>query len=254
MVSSNESSVLFSLRELMTLEEQRIRDERSAEARRLARASEAAREDDAQRRREEEARRQVEQSRLVAEAERARAEAARLDAIREGELLRVSREAAGALQIATLRAAQEHEERLVALRRGADRRRLVGLTLGMGAVFVSVVVAVGLDAYHRKAALAVEVAHAEQASLEQAALTAQLEGALARQAEEVTQLRQAATETHASPPSVASPHAPLRPAPPPTRTSAPRSTGVAAPPKSPARSCANDPDPLCGLPATTSTR
>jgi len=254
MVSSNESSVLFSLRELMTLEEQRIRDERSAEARRLARASEAAREDDAQRRREEEARRQVEQSRLVAEAERARGEAARLAAIRDGELLRVSREAAAALQLATLRAAQEHEERLVALRRGAERRRLVFLTVGMGAVFVSVVVAVGLDAHRRKVAAEAEVAHAEQVSRAQAAITAQLEGALARQAEEVTQLRKAASETHAPPPPVGSPHVEPRHVPPPTRTSAARSTDVATPPKSTGRSCANDPDPLCGLPPTTSTR
>ena len=90
-VEVNESSVLFSLRELMTLEEQRIRDERIAEARRLARVSEAASEEDQQRRREDLARQEVEQSRRIAEAERARAEApgearATLAAVVHGQL------------------------------------------------------------------------------------------------------------------------------------------------------------------------
>lgn len=85
-MESKESSVLFSLKELMTLEEQRItaeEGERSRHAEDAARALEAS----------ERQRREEEQARTRAEAWREREQAAHLQAIREAEIEKVRREA-----------------------------------------------------------------------------------------------------------------------------------------------------------------
>ena len=119
-----ESSVLFSLKELMNLEEDRIREEEAqkeaqAKAEMAARqaAERAAREaEEARLREEEEARRTEEQRR--------KEEAARLDAIRHGELEKARAEAEHRARMATMTAQQAHEQTLAALTQDKHKKRL----------------------------------------------------------------------------------------------------------------------------------
>src|SRR4029079_14593989 len=86
MTEMQESSVLFSLNQLMNLEQQRLREEEeAARARSLAEAA-ARRLDEQRAREEEEARVRVEVARRRAEETQRREAEARLDAIRMAEL------------------------------------------------------------------------------------------------------------------------------------------------------------------------
>lgn len=129
-----ESSVLFSLKELMNLEEDRIREEeaqKEAEAKaaldaKLA-AERAAREaEEARIRAEEESRRQ--------EEVRRKEEAARLDAIRMGELEKARAEAEHRARLEAMTAQQAHEQQLAALSQDKHKKRLqimVGVAVGV---------------------------------------------------------------------------------------------------------------------------
>ena len=93
MAEQKESSVLFSLKELMNLEENRIKEEEAEKDRRArheaetrASAERAARDAEERRLREEEERRRSEE-------QRQREEAARLEAIRHGEIEKARAEA-----------------------------------------------------------------------------------------------------------------------------------------------------------------
>lgn len=123
-LDSRESSVVCSLRELMAIEEQRVAHEATARAAERARryAVEAAQRavEDAQRDAEEEARR----IRELEEEQRRRAEAARIEGLRQAELERVRLEAQRAAHVEELARHQEHERRLLALRLGHSARRL----------------------------------------------------------------------------------------------------------------------------------
>jgi len=92
MVSSKESSVLFSLRELMNLEEQRRAEEAADVARRAERQAEATLAAERRAREEEIARRRADEARAREEARESREEAAHLAALREAELERARRE------------------------------------------------------------------------------------------------------------------------------------------------------------------
>ncbi len=126
-----ESSVLFSLKELMNLEEDRIREEEAqkeaqAKAELAARqaAERAAREaEEARLREEEEARRTEEQRR--------KEEAARVEAIHQGELEKARAEAEHRARLATMTAQQAHEETLAALTQDKHKKRL---QIGIGVV------------------------------------------------------------------------------------------------------------------------
>lgn len=132
--TSNESSVLFSLRELMDLEHDRIDDERAREERalveanrakmeaelRIAAADEARRRADAERRRAEEMARKEEDARLEA-MQLAAVERARLEAIERGRLEQVALE-------------HRHEEAMLRLKAERDRVMLKRTTLGLLAV------------------------------------------------------------------------------------------------------------------------
>ena len=129
-----ESSVLFSLKELMNLEEDRIREEEAQkeaqakaelEARQAAeRAARAA--EEARLREEEEARRN--------EEVRRKEEAARLEAIRHGEIEKARAEAEHRARYETMAAQQAHEQTLAALTQDKGKKRLqivVGITIGV---------------------------------------------------------------------------------------------------------------------------
>jgi colicin import membrane protein len=149
MTNNRESSVLFSLNELMALEQQRVTEEAAARA--ALRAAELEQKEAAARalREQEAARlRQAEETRRAEEFRR-REEQARLEALRHAETARVLLEAEHRARMAELSVAQEHERQLARLEKEQGARRLkwgivatasvlVLVTLGSLAAFRSV--------------------------------------------------------------------------------------------------------------------
>lgn len=134
MAEQKESSVLFSLKELMGLEEDRIREEESkkeAEARaahdaRLA-AERAARDAEEARIRSAEEERQRDE-------QRRKEEEARLEAIRHAEIERARVEAEHHARLATMSAQQQHDQAMAALSQDKHKKRLqimVGVAIGV---------------------------------------------------------------------------------------------------------------------------
>ncbi len=128
-----ESSVLFSLKELMNLEEDRIREEeahKEAQAKAELEAKQAA----------ERAARAAEEARLRAEEEarrvdeqRRKEDAARLDAIRHGEIEKARAEADHRARLEAMNAQQAHEQTLASLTQDKHKKRLqiiVGVAVG----------------------------------------------------------------------------------------------------------------------------
>ena len=107
MADQKESSVLFSLKELMNLEEDRIKKE-DDDRKRTEEAENAARADAERRAREEEERRlRAEDERKRGDEARMREETARLEAIRHGEVEKARVEAEGVARMQALRRQQE---------------------------------------------------------------------------------------------------------------------------------------------------
>lgn len=124
MSETRESSVLFSLNQLMQIEEDRV-----AEEERRTRAEEEAREAarrDAERRAraEEEAALRAEEERRAAAAAARREEEARLEALRLVEVERARFEAERQARIALLTQQHAHEQKLAALAEDRQKRRL----------------------------------------------------------------------------------------------------------------------------------
>ncbi len=240
---STESSVLFSLQELQTLEERRIEAEREAERRLAGLAADQATAAERQRHAEEEARRLAEEAQARVEAARAREEAAHLAAIRDAALCKATREADGKLRLEEQRLRLEHESAMEVLRLGVRHRRFVAL---LGAVGVTGIVAgaLVLRSWSTEVAAAqqkrAEAVHAQTLSLQRQA------EAIEAERRELARLAQAAREAAQAAPS---------PAP-----ELPANGSVAPPPGHPPNSlpkpkkpdprpahttCANQWDPLC---------
>jgi colicin import membrane protein len=120
-----ETSALFSLKELMKLEAERVREETELEEERIA-AEERARLEAEQLLREQELAeaRRAEELRQRVERER-RDEAVRLEARREAELERVRCEAEHQARLESEATRLEHERKLAAIAESASHRRLV---------------------------------------------------------------------------------------------------------------------------------
>ena len=136
MAEQKESSVLFSLKELMSLEENRIKEEEAEKERRVrqeaearAAAERAARDAEERRIREEEERRRQEE-------QRQREETARLDAIRQAEIEKARADAEHRARLEAMAAQQSHEAQLAALRSDSTKKRLKLIVLGVSAVLV----------------------------------------------------------------------------------------------------------------------
>lgn len=131
MAEKNESSVLFSLQELMSLEEERINEEEATKAAR-ERAERERVEAEARARREAEERSlRAEEERRRAEELRKREEEARLEAIRQAELQKAAHEAEHKSRMEALSAQQAHEQQLAALRSDKQKKKL---TIAVGVV------------------------------------------------------------------------------------------------------------------------
>ena len=136
-----ESSVLFSLKELMNLEEDRIRGE-EAQKEAQAKAELAARQAAERAAREaEEARLRTEEEARRVDEQRRKEESARLDAIRHGELEKARAEAEHRARLETMSAQQAHEQTLAALTQDKHKKRLQ-ITIGI-TVAVLLIVGVG---------------------------------------------------------------------------------------------------------------
>ncbi len=144
-----ESSVLFSLKELMNLEEDRIRQED------VDRQKE---QDDKERKRRaaEEEQLRLEQERIRAEEERRRQEEqrkredeTRLDAIRQAEIEKKRIEAERAAQLEAMAKQQEHARQLALIEQDNSKKKLRNTLFGVGAASF-LVIAGGLGLYFGK--------------------------------------------------------------------------------------------------------
>lgn len=133
-MTQKDSSVLFSLQELMTLEKDRVSEEEELERRAEEAMLRERRADEARRLAEEEARLRDAEERRRRDELRLREEHARLDAIRQAEVERARLETESAGRLEQLRRHQAHEKELAALHqdRGKKRLRLFALaTVGL---------------------------------------------------------------------------------------------------------------------------
>ncbi|HEX7600168.1 MAG TPA: hypothetical protein VF316_01135, partial [Polyangiaceae bacterium] len=123
-MTQKDSSVLFSLQELMTLEKDRVRAEEDLERRAEEAMLRQQREDEARRLAAEEARLRDAEERRRRDEQRAREESARLDAIRQAEVERARLEAESAGRLEQLKRQQAHEKELATLHQDRGKKRL----------------------------------------------------------------------------------------------------------------------------------
>lgn len=163
MAEIQESSVLFSLKQLMSLEQQRLREEAEAARQRAIAEQEARRALERHALAEEAARLQAEEERRRREEERAREEAARLEGIRAAAIEKARVEAEQRARVEAMAKQQEHERMLAALAGDAQKRRLKRLVTGGSALLV-VAISATLGVYFGKIKPEAEQALAEQAA------------------------------------------------------------------------------------------
>jgi colicin import membrane protein len=141
MAEQKESSVLFSLKELMNLEEDRIKKEDDERKQREQSELQARMDAERRAREEEEAKMRAQDERRRTEEARAREEAARLEAIRHAEVEKARVDAENAGRIEAMKRQQDHEHALEVVRQDKHKKQL-RLMVG-GIVFVLLAVMVG---------------------------------------------------------------------------------------------------------------
>lgn len=163
MAAPQDTSVLFSLNQIMSAHESRLREEQEAIAQR-AEAERRAREESARREAEELAARAREEAEEKAreEAQR-RAEEARLEAMRCAAVERARIEAETQARIAMMQKAAEHERALEAMRVDAEKKRLERRVMSSLAAAVAVI-GIGTGVYFGKVKPEAEAALLEQSA------------------------------------------------------------------------------------------
>jgi colicin import membrane protein len=144
MAEQKESSVLFSLKELMSLEEDRIKKEEDDRKKREEAELQARMEAERRQREEEERRLRADEERKRAEEQRAREEAARLEAIRQAEIEKARVEAENQARMEALRRQQEHEKELEHVRQSSGKKRLTYIAVGASFILVAALVGGGI--------------------------------------------------------------------------------------------------------------
>lgn len=124
MSEQKESSVLFSLKELMSLEEDRIKSEEADKAAAAAAAEKARADAERAARDAEEARIRAEEERRRLEEQRSREEAARLEAIRHAEVEKARVEAEQRARLEAMAAQQQHERSLEQIKGDESKKKL----------------------------------------------------------------------------------------------------------------------------------
>ncbi len=136
MAEQKESSVLFSLKELMSLEEDRIKQEDDDKKRKETAELQARQEAERRTREAEETRIRNEEERRRQEEQRTREEQARVDAIRQGEVEKARHEAEQQARLRAMSQQQEHERQLAALSQDKKKKQLTYIALGIGALLI----------------------------------------------------------------------------------------------------------------------
>jgi colicin import membrane protein len=182
MAEQKESSVLFSLKELMNLEEDRIRQEDDEKKRRAEADAQARLEAERHARDQEQARLQVEEERRHGEEQRKKEAAARLEAIRHAEIEKARMEAEQRGKMEAMTQQQAHQLQMSTLQHDEHKKklqRMVTFSVGGGTILLigSLLLYFGKikpDAEAREAATrAALVQQAEEAKKLQAQLTEQ---------------------------------------------------------------------------------
>jgi len=176
MAEQKESSVLFSLKELMNLEEDRIKQEEQEKRRKEDSATQARMDAERRAREEEEARVRADENRRRAEEQRVREDAARVEAIRQAEIEKARLEAENAARLEQLRHQQEHERHITALTQDKSKKKLTVMVYGGAAVLVLALGGFGFYIKHSMDESAATEARHQQELLE-ATLKAEAEGA-----------------------------------------------------------------------------
>jgi colicin import membrane protein len=191
MSEQKESSVLFSLKELMNLEEDRIRGEEADKSAQIAAQEEARRAAEAAARNAEEARIRAEEERRRAEEQRSREEAARLDAIRHAEVEKARLEAEQQARLAAMASQQQHERQLAVINTDKKNTRFRNILIGTIAAVLVVGGVAGFMVNKANEESKAKIAAAEQAKREQEAETNKLKAQLDDQAAKVKNLQSA---------------------------------------------------------------
>jgi len=136
MAEQKESSVLFSLKELMSLEEDRIKQEDDDKKRKEAAELHARQETERKALEAEQARMQGDNERRRQDEQRTREEQARVEAIRQGEVEKARHDAENQARLRAMGQQQEHERQLAALSQDKKKKQLTYIALGIGALLI----------------------------------------------------------------------------------------------------------------------
>jgi colicin import membrane protein len=187
MAEQKESSVLFSLKELMNLEENRIKEEEQEKDRRARAEAERRAREDAERRASEEARLRADEEARRAEDQRKREEAMRLEAIRMGEIEKAKAEAEHQARLQQMAAQQAHEQHLAALHGDESKKRLkliVGIVSAVLVIGIGVTVTLMMkSAEEQRKLAALHAAEQQQSDLKLKQLMADFQDAQKKQEE-----------------------------------------------------------------------
>jgi len=144
MSEEQESSVLFSLKELMSIEEDRIQAEEHASEEEIRQQEVARIQAEQAARAAEEARVQAEEERRRQDEQRQREEEARIAAIGQAEMAKAQAETENKARLEAMAAQQAHEQKLVALRQDKIKKRLQRAAI---ALVVLVIAGGGIGGY-----------------------------------------------------------------------------------------------------------
>jgi colicin import membrane protein len=139
MAEQKESSVLFSLKELMNLEEDRIRQEDDEKKKRAEAEVQARAEAEKRAREQEQARLHAEEERRRGEEQRKKEEAARVEAIRHAEVEKARVEAEQRAQLEAMSKQQAHQLQMSTLQHDEHKKklqRMVTFSIGGGALLL----------------------------------------------------------------------------------------------------------------------
>ncbi len=137
MSEEQESSVLFSLKELMSIEEDRIQAEEHASEEEVRQEEVARIQAEQTARSAEEARVQAEEERRRQDEQRQREEEARIAAIGHAEMAKAQAETENKARLDAMTAQQAHEQKLVALRQDKIKKRLQRAAIALAVLVIA---------------------------------------------------------------------------------------------------------------------
>ncbi len=143
---TSETSVSFSLQELMRIEQQRLHEQDRDRAQRAQRQAQAERERHEQLRAQEQAQLRTQQEHRRLEEARGREEAARIEAMRQAIVQRERNEALERARLIEVQQVRKHELEMAAIRHDAHKRKLLVGVIAVSAACV-ILAGSGMGAY-----------------------------------------------------------------------------------------------------------